>query len=292
MPLCPSSEEMRKAIKLPTNTAKTGVNVSTSSTDEAAVALDGLTLEPPTLDTGMVDTPTKISTPIDSLFDLPTNPPSIYVDIEGIDLCRHGSVSILQLYVLPTDTTHLIDVHTLKSLAFTTPSTTSGQTLKHVFESAAIPKAFFDIRNDSDALYALFGINVAGIHDIQLMENASRSFNRRCVNGLSKCIERDCPMTLSERRTWLATKEVGVKAFAPEKGGSYQVFNERPLRKEIRDYCMQDVKFLPRLWKLYDQKMGQAWKGKVAHATVERIKLSQSAGFNGKGRHMALGPWA
>jgi exonuclease 3'-5' domain-containing protein 1 len=239
---------------------------------------------------GLVNTCAAIESLVTSLSDLPSHPPSIYVDLEGINLSRYGTISILQIYVLPSDTTYLIDVYTLGNDAFLT-SATNGQTLKTVLESEAIPKAFFDIRTDSDALYSLFGIKVAGISDIQLMELATRSFSKRCVNGLAKCIDRDLPMTLKERSDWKATKERGVKLFAPERGGSYEVFNQRPLPEEMKEYCMQDVQLLPRLWQHYYSKLTPQWRVKVEDETKKRIRLSQSVDFNGKGRHMALGPW-
>lgn len=239
----------------------------------------------------MVDPPAAIVSLVDSLSDLPNHPPSIYVDIEGVNLSRHGSISILQLHILPTDETHLIDVHTLGEEAFSTVAT-NGDTLKDILESESIIKVFFDIRNDSDALYSLFGIRVAGICDIQLMELATRSFSRRCINGLAKCIERDLPMTLKERSHWKMSKEKGVRLFASERGGSYDVFNARPLADDIKEYCMEDVHLLPRLWLHYSSRLTPKWKRKVEDTTNDRIRLSQSANFNGRGRHMALGPWS
>lgn len=242
------------------------------------------------LPSGLIDTRAAIASLVGSLSDLPNYPPSIYVDLEGVNLSRHGSISILQIYVRPTNKTYLVDVHTLKEEAFLT-SASNGQTLKGLLESSAISKAFFDIRNDSDALYSLFSIKVAGVCDIQLMELATRTFSKRCINGLAKCIERDLPMTKKERDDWKMTKDKGIRLFAPEHGGSYDVFNCRPLSDEVRKYCMQDVQFLPLLWLHYSSKLTQNWRRKVEDATNDRIKLSQSANFNGKGRHMALGPW-
>ena len=51
--------------------------------------------------------------------------------------------------------------------------------LKAILESPKTPKVFFDVRMDSDALYALFGVKLAGIIDLQLMEVASGSW---CVH--------------------------------------------------------------------------------------------------------------
>ncbi|KAI8943043.1 hypothetical protein NX059_001079 [Plenodomus lindquistii] len=243
-----------------------------------------------TLPSGWIDTRAAVASLVGLLSDLPTHPPSMYVDLEGVNLSRHGSISILQIYVLPANETYLVDVHTLKDEAFST-SASNGHTLKSIFESEAIPKALFDVRNDSDALYSLYGIKVAKIWDIQLMELATRSASKRYLSGLAKCIERDLPMTPKERHDWKTCKERGVKLFDPKCGGSYAVFNLRPLSPEIKEYCMQDVYLLPRLWLHYSLKLKPHWRKKVEDATLERIKLSQSANYNGKGSHKALGPW-
>ncbi|KAL6406079.1 uncharacterized protein AUP68_10640 [Ilyonectria robusta] len=122
------------------------------------------------------------------------------------------------------------------------------------------------------------------------MELATRTFPKKCVNGLSKCIERDAPLSLQERLTWTQTKDRGVRLFAPEKGGKYEVFNERPLPDSIKLYCAQDVQILPRLWTYYNSKLSARWREKVIVGSKERVQLSHSPAFNGKGRHMALAP--
>ncbi|KAK3169722.1 hypothetical protein OEA41_009106 [Lepraria neglecta] len=238
----------------------------------------------------IIDSPAAIASLLDTLAALPTSPPSLYLDLEGTNLSRHGSISIIELFVLPQNHVYLVDIHILGEKAFSTQSS-DGRTLKAILESSDIPKAFFDVRNDSDALYSHFNISLAGVQDIQLFENAARPFNRRCVNGLAKCIEKDATMTYSERSNWKIVKEQGRKLFAPELGGSYEVFNIRPMPEEITKYCVQDVLFLPGLWSTYSAKVSAAWADKVRLATLARVSLSQTANYNGQGRHMALGPW-
>lgn len=236
-----------------------------------------------------VDKATAIAQLVDSVDGLSADPPFIFIDLEGVNLSRHGTISIMQVYFLPTKCTYLIDVYTLKDECFSTPGK-NGRTLRGILECDSIPKVFFDVRNDSDALYGNYQIKLAGIHDLQLMELATRSFPRKCVNGLSKCIERDAPLSIQERLSWIQTKEGGLRLFAPEKGGRYEVFNERPLPDAIKFYCAQDVQILPRLWAHYDGKMGQRWREKVISESQARVQLSRSATYNGKGRHMALAP--
>jgi exonuclease 3'-5' domain-containing protein 1 len=275
-----------------------GKGPATNDTDIAAgqqpisdliTSLKGSSLEEPK-PFYFIDSSSAIADLVDSLTNLPSDPPSLYIDLEGVNLSRQGTVSILQLLVSPHNRTYLIDVHTLGSEAFLTAGA-NGQTLKMVLESGAVPKAFFDVRNDSDALYSHFGICLAGVQDIQVMEFASRRVRGRFVSGLSKCIEKDLMMTFTEKHTWLAAKEKGLKLFTPERGGSYETLNVRPLSKDLSLYCAQDVQFLPRLWSGYSSKLSHGSLARVKVATEERVKESQSKTYNGHGKHKAVGPW-
>lgn len=238
---------------------------------------------------GLIDTPTAVATLIDTLVNLPISPPSLYIDVEGVKLSRHGSISILQILAHPQGETYLIDIHTLKDEAFSTAGST-GQTLRGILESRTIPKVFFDVRHDSDALFGHYRIKLAGIVDLQLMELATRTFHRRYVSGLSKCVERDLQMAPAEARAWKEVKEKGLDMFNPERGGSYEVFNSRPLSQELVLYCVQDVQYMPQLWVRYNSRLSVMWAQKVAKATEERIASSQMATYDGKGKHMALSP--
>ncbi|KAJ3495914.1 hypothetical protein NLG97_g3044 [Lecanicillium saksenae] len=236
-----------------------------------------------------VDTTAGLSGLLDSLQKLPTAPPSLFIDLEGENLSRHGTISILQIYVAPSKRTYLIDIHTLGKTAFSTAGA-SGWTLQQMLESADIPKVFFDVRNDSDALYKHFRIRLAGIQDLQLMEVATRPSRRKHVNGLARCIERDGSLSPAESKRWKDCKEKGVRFFAPEHGGSYAVFNQRPLSKEILQYCIQDVHFMPPLWAYYNGKMTPQWQRRVEIASNERVRLSQSPAYVSHGQHKALAP--
>jgi exonuclease 3'-5' domain-containing protein 1 len=90
---------------------------------------------------------------LDNLISLLVDPPSLYFDLKGIRLGRLGLISLVLLYVAPELMTYIIDIHILGGDAFSTTNST-GNSLKSVLESLKIPKVFFDIRNDSDALYS------------------------------------------------------------------------------------------------------------------------------------------
>ncbi|KAI9816125.1 MAG: hypothetical protein M1832_005132 [Thelocarpon impressellum] len=205
----------------------------------------------------MADTPPAISALIDTLADLPRSPPALYLDLEGVNLCRHGTVSLLEILVAPANHVYLVDVHALGERCFTTPGPDETTTLKSVLEAADVPKVFFDARNDSDALFAHFGVALKGVVDVQLLELAARKSNKRCVNGLAKCIERDGTMAQGDKEAFKAIKDCGKELFDPQRGGSYEVFNARPLPETVRAYCVQE---------------------KVREATLARVAASHAAG--------------
>jgi exonuclease 3'-5' domain-containing protein 1 len=240
----------------------------------------------------LIDTVEAISALIENLIDLPSTPPSLYIDLEGVNLSRQGSISILQIHVAPTKKSYLIDVHSLGSKAFDT-SGKLDHTLRSVLQSRSIPKVFFDVRNDSDALFSHFKISLKGVVDLQVMEFATRAFRYKFLSGLSKCIDKDLSLSVSQRLECQQVKERGLKLFLPEKGGSYEVFNERPLSTEIGLYCVQDVQWLPNLYDAYSKKLTgrKALSAKVARATLDRVAESQSPLYVGHGKHKAIGPW-
>jgi exonuclease 3'-5' domain-containing protein 1 len=211
-----------------------------------------------------IATASELSTILPTLLDLPTSPPSLYLDLEGAKLSRYGIISLLTLYVLPTNTVHIIDIHTLGATAFSTPAQTHRNdeatemplTLKSILESPTVPKVFFDVRNDSDALFSHFSIHLACITDLQLMElGTTRRSSRTFLAGLSKCIQFDSALPLAARQHASTVKEAGTALFAPEKGGSYAVFDERPLKAGILGYCLLDLVHMPELWKVYKVRM-------------------------------------
>ncbi|KJY02516.1 hypothetical protein TI39_contig47g00017 [Zymoseptoria brevis] len=236
-----------------------------------------------------IDTTAALADFLGGLGETLGQPPRLYMDLEGNDLSRAGTLSLVTILLEPEKDVYLIDVTTLGQKAFTTADN-SGRTFKSVMESPDIIKVFFDIRNDSDALYSLYGIRVAGIEDLQLMELASRNFSKKCVNGLAKCIDGDHTIGYAEKRQWQTVKDQGRKSFDPARGGSYSVFDQRPLSEVMKRYCAQDVTFMPHLRQAYRQKLCDAWWRKIETETVTRIQLSQTPRYNGKGRHMALAP--
>ncbi|RDH36377.1 hypothetical protein BDQ94DRAFT_157840 [Aspergillus welwitschiae] len=131
-----------------------------------------------------------------------------------------------------------------------------------------IPKVFFDVRNDSVAMFHQYQVKLAGIYDLQVMEVGTRARPGKYLAGLAKCISRDAPMTPFEKA----------------------IFNSRPLSKDVVEYCVQDVQFLPRLWQTYSRALTPTLRRKVQAEVRDRTVLSQSPQFNGKGINMVLPP--
>lgn len=111
----------------------------------------------------LIDTAEALSSLVSKLYELDHTRPALFVDLEGYDLCRHGRIALITIYASPLEMTYLVDVTVLGEVSFTTEGDNlPGKTLKTLLEDKAIPKVLFDCRNDSDALYNLYKIDMGG----------------------------------------------------------------------------------------------------------------------------------
>lgn len=239
-------------------------------------------------DLQLVDTPEAVKSMVDILSSLGSDC-SMSLDLEGVNLCRHGSISLLQLWIPPCEQAFIVDVHVLGTQAFDT-SNSEGKTLRSILESDRVRKYFFDVRNDADALYALFGVRLAGVTDVQLLELASRSGPKHVLCGLAACIEQEQALPLPALSKWQSTKTEVVKMFDPKLGGSYEVFNTRPLLQILMDYCVGDVQFLPMLSTTYGKRLSKGWTKEVRIESEKRVKESRGPKYSPRGRHNIFGP--
>lgn len=184
-------------------------------------------------------------------------------------------------------------MHLLGEKAFNTAGG-HQKTFKDVLQNDSIPKVFFDVRNDSDALFAHFGTRLQGVEDVQLMESATRktSQSRRFLNGLAKCIEQNFSISQSgtDIASWKSAKQKGERLFKAEHGGSYAVFNQRPVPEDIVSYCVGDVRYLPELRNKF-RSQAKMWLDLVGEETKRRIATSQRSDYQPHGRDKALAPW-
>ena len=200
----------------------------------------------------------------------------IAVDLEGEKLGRGGTISILQIYPLNCDEIYLFDINQLGKIAFENADEPL-YTLKHLLQSNDYTKIMYDPRADSDALYHLYGVKLRNVTCVQLMNAAYRiyyqAYAMKYVMGLKKAIEKDLVIIdYKLRREFLKIKDDGLKLFDAKSGGSYAIFNQRPLPKAIQLYCSLDVVLLPDLYSKYKSKISHVMN-KVLEETNNRVDI-------------------
>lgn len=259
---------------------------SSGSDSEASNEASGLSNRPqdPDVDAQLKEGIARLS--------LSAQPPApIAVDIEGVQLCRYGRVSIVQMLKDGGDTIWLLDVTVLGKSAFVHEDI-EGRSIKRLLECVEIKKIFYDVRMDADALYHIYGVDMKNVLDLQVLELAWRGSNgrdTRFLNGLKRSLEDYVRPPLA----WRRTKEAGVKLFKPEEGGSYAVFEERPLDARILAYCAQDVSYLHPLEKGLRNSLGRigsSWSQRVDMETTRRLEFAKGPVMLQPGRHKAIAP--
>lgn len=232
---------------------------------------------------------------ISKLYGLDHTRPALFVDLEGYDLCRHGRIALITIYASPLATTYLVDVTILGEASFTTEGDNlPGKTLKSLLEDKTVPKALFDCRNDSDALYNLYKVDMGGVIDLQLMELATRKRRQKAyVSGLARTIKDYGGLSPEALAEWEEVKQYGKKIFDtedPEAAGL--AFEERPLDEKLIQYSIQDATLLPVLYDTFDKSIQPLWRKKVEEETFWRLQLARQTVYYGRNANaMRQGPW-
>ena len=82
--------------------------------------------------------------------------------------------------------------------------------------------------------------------------------------------------------------------FSPEKGGSYDIFEKRPLDPRILAYCAQDIALLFQLETVMKRTMGTVgknWEDRIIRCSASRAAEAKSSSYDGPtGRHRASAP--
>jgi len=202
----------------------------------------------------------------------------IGVDLEGVDVGRCGKISLVQV------STHagcvfLFDITSIGSAAF------EAGGLQELFQSAEVRKVIFDGRADNDALYHLFGTMMERAYDVQILHALKySSSDDRFVKGFQKCLHASGILNPAEIRRAKALKEQGKKLYAPEMGGSYYVWEQRPLPQILIDYAVADVQHLLRMKR---QWATPRYDTTVETLTSERIRKIVLAPKAPRGAHMS-----
>lgn len=236
----------------------------------------------------LVDTASAVAELVSRVVALPRHDCLLFIDLAGDRLSRDGTISLLQLLLMPDNVLYMIDIDSLKWECFSVNGY-GGWTLKQVLESPQIVKVFFDVRNDSAALHACYDIKLEGVQDLQLMELATRT-SKKYVHGLRQCVEKSCRVTDEQKKEWVKNYVQGLNFFVPARGGMFDIFNRRPVIPEIEVFCAQQVCILPLLWQEYNFVLSHEWQSCATHGARQRITASQYNDFNGIGMHMTAGP--
>ncbi|KAF5649425.1 3' 5' exonuclease [Fusarium sp. NRRL 52700] len=208
---------------------------------------------------------------------------TLYVDLEGKSLGRHGTITIITILAHPTKVTRFIDIQTLGSSAFTTPTAT-GNTLKAILEDPLISKCLWDVRNDADALWAHYKVRLAGVTGMQLLENGSRYGDKAYVRGLDVCVEKDLGLGFMELHRWVGTKRAIKTRMADD------IFSRRPLDVQTEKYCINDVVHLPALRDTYTKRIDNKWMKKAMDESARRVVEACSPEYELQSENKKLGP--
>jgi exonuclease 3'-5' domain-containing protein 1 len=88
----------------------------------------------------------------------------------------------------------------------------------------------------------------------------------------------------------MSIKNDGVKLFAPEKGGSYTVFLERPLKVALEAYAAVDVFYFEQLKRTLFDGLSEHRKSQVMSISEKRLVECLNKNYQPKGRHKAIAP--
>ena len=181
----------------------------------------------------------------------------IAMDCEGFNLGRNGTVDIISIFSTAAQELFLFDLTSVGKLGFECG-------LQVLLENPSITKLMFDCRQDADALYHIFGVNIEGLIDVQLMDvlhsqkskpkvrlparsapnywsEVDKSVSR--VRGLGACIQ-----TILGDETVKARKSDFQQLMQSK---TKNLWSLRPLSKALADYCLEDVKHLYDLYYMY-----------------------------------------
>lgn len=242
----------------------------------------------------------KMLDDISSVYSTPK--PALFLDCDGRRLCRTGPLAILELYLNTPSRSHtyIIHVDVLEDRTFSTLSTNGQYMLRKILEDPALPKIFFDVRMDADALYGQYGIALAGTIDLQLMELSARALRDGRSDGrlhsLARCLDRDSGLDPAEIARLTSARSRGKTLWDPALGGTYDVFETKPLSPAILAYCEANVRVMPRLFEVYNARLGNkvSLAEREDHDACRILKASQDRVAMARGpprEATSKGPW-
>lgn len=234
------------------------------------------------------------------------------IDAEGNCLGRNGTLSTVQIYPENGETVYIVDFTTMGATALAEVED-GVPSFKQVLESPrkkvrasgivasklaelneSLNQIVFDVRADANALFFHYGVRLAGVYDLQLLDVAvhySQCLFLFRLSGLKKCFadyglqQGDC----------LAIKSAGQQLFAPSEGGDPSIWDVRPLDPVLLTYAAQDVvslfdlegsmrRGLPR------GKGKTTWDKRILKESAARVAFAQTKSYRPQGKENALPP--
>eukprot|EP00929_Paragymnodinium_shiwhaense_P094700 TRINITY_DN55462_c0_g1_i1.p1 TRINITY_DN55462_c0_g1~~TRINITY_DN55462_c0_g1_i1.p1 ORF type:complete len:348 (+),score=43.47 TRINITY_DN55462_c0_g1_i1:77-1120(+) len=187
------------------------------------------------------------------------------IDLEGVDLGRTGDICIVQIGAVD-GRVWLFDVTTLGHRAF-------DNGLRSLLEDPGTAKLLFDCRNDTAALYHIYGVLPQNVLDMQVLFHNAMVGRPKGLRGMTTALRELLPAW--EYRQASELKAKGKALYAPEKGGTLEVWRQRPLHDTLLQYCATDV--------LHLFSMLDRWSAFLGEETLRQISedrmLSEIVGF-------------
>lgn len=251
----------------------------------------------------VIDTQLSPHSMLDRIAILPTNPPSLFCALEEeTNLGRDGSKFTVWIYAVPTNTAYLVDVLLPDRGDTLAPRIDEPEvSLKALFESSAIPKAFFDIRKCSQLLFDLYRINMGGVRDVKLMELGCRPGpldDKRYLRTLADCVA-DCRASSDVQKERQRAEQDIARLFDTRGQEAADIADKRPHQMEAeQQHRLRDLIILPGLHTLYNTELSRPgatfWQVQVQRAMENQIKLSHAPRCEGgqDNTSTTLGPWS
>jgi exonuclease 3'-5' domain-containing protein 1 len=197
---------------------------------------------------------------------------SIAIDMHGVQLGKDGEISILQMSSGSLhDPVFIVDILQLKEIAFK-----SRSPLRLLLEDETVPKLFFDVRGDVNALYHQFRITIRNLEDLQLIDIVKRRvikyFNFTSV--FSSCQD----VSLAIKHHVQSVRSEAEQMFAQKFGGNYMVWMKRPLHPILLEFAA-DVRFY-NLMRSSIKPFTPAVLTALQRATERRVEFAQGNEFS------------
>ncbi|KAI1035060.1 hypothetical protein LB503_011692 [Fusarium chuoi] len=221
--------------------------------------------------------------------------PLLYINIEPNSLGANGELNLLAIMLCYGPECRrrlfLVDVNLLANQAFSTRGY-YGASLRSILDSASYQKVFFDVGYDSHILYTQYGIKLQGVHDLQLMENACWSQERK-----TRHLQSFDPVVQSllvhgkNRKSWLIERFNGEWAYGYDARSPHTVFQKRPVVSYIRLYCCRNIRFMPELYEKIWYAVPMIMD-LVAQEAQRRVDESQEDGHDPLASGRLRSPWS